>query len=549
MNLPPTTSPVTPPPQPANDAQPVDAKGGDAFAEPIVDSRRTAIAPWPSIDKTGTIVIGPGLSLAYVSAIFRLSMLGFRAQYVDLLDELLEKDPHAFSVLDKRVKGVSGGKVEVTPAKCVPGSNDEKLANELAQIVEQVIDGVPELADRLTELSWATYYGLVGEEIHWVRDGRGWMVDRLSLVHSRRLSYPVSGSWDLYVWDQGQVHTDWRAPSRTQGVYGLRIGDAPSKFIVHAPQIRGGYPTRNGLGRQIAYWMVLKLVASRNGPQYLERFAKPWPEATFETETNPKTDSRVATTEDIAAAKAALAAMGAGTLTSWVHPDTVKLELRTPDGGVAGAKLTFPQWIEICDSQMSKACLGGTLGTDVGSTGGNRALGETQRKSEIILYRHDAGMLGSTLKRDLVASWVRLNYRDVPRRLLPHVKVIVDDDADPIQVVEKYNRAATAGFAVDMDEAAREAGLPLVKPNDPNSRRLIPTLPQGDPSSFDEDLAARKRVIGEVNKTLDSDQGAAAGDDGKQKPPTPPPPSASKGANDNTDDTSNAPPHEAAAEE
>ena len=47
--------------------------------------------------------------------------------------------------------------------------------------------------------------------------------------------------------------------------------DHPGKFIVHAPQIRGDYPTREGLGRQLAYWFALKLIATRGAPQRANR--------------------------------------------------------------------------------------------------------------------------------------------------------------------------------------------------------------------------------------------------------------------------------------
>jgi phage gp29-like protein len=458
------------------------------IAQPMNDG---AIAPWPSIDKTGPIVIGPGLSLSYISAVFRISMQGYRQSYVDLLDEMLEKDPHAFSVLSKRVMGVSSGRLIITPAEVEAGTLDEELAIEIAKVTGDMIAAIPAIEERLTELSWALYYGIVGEEIHWVRDGSGWIADRLSLVHSRRLSYPISGSWDLCVWDQGQVFTDWARSSQTHRISGTRVAAAPGKFIIHAPQIRGGYPTRNGLGRQIAYWMALKLVASRGAPAYLERYANPVPEATYQTEI--KDAKRVASDGDVADAKMAMAAMGAGTLKSWVHADTVAAGVIAPD--TSPSKLTFAEWIAICDAQTSKAVSGNTLGTDVGHAGGNRALGETQRKGEIGLYKHDAGMMAASLKRDLVSAIVRLNFPKAPARLYPGVKLHVEDDPDPMHVIERASKGAAAGLPVDADAVAEQAGLPLIKAGDINARRLFPIMAQKDPGQFDEDLAARAADI------------------------------------------------------
>lgn len=466
----------------------------NVIAQPIAQPTNDgALAPWPSIDKYGPLVIGPGLSLQYISAVFRLSMQGYRQGYVDLLDEMLEKDPHAFAALAKRVMGVSAGKVVVSPAANVEaGSLDEELAIEIARTVSEIIAAIPALEDHLTELAWALYYGIVGEELHWARDGQGWMIDRMSLVHSRRLSYPISGSWDLHVWDQGQVFTDWARSSSTARISGLRVADAPGKFLIHAPQIRGGYPTRNGLGRQIAYWMALKLVASRGAPMYLERFAKPIGEGTYST--SAAETKRVASEDDIKKCEAALAAMGAGSLTNYVHPDTVTFGIRTPDAG-STAKLTFPEWIDICDGQTSKAVSGGTLGLEPSRSGGNRALGETQRKGEIGLYKHDAGMLASSVKRDLVNALVRLNFPNAPLRLYPTVKIHVEDDPDPMHIIERGVKAAQGGMPVDADALAEQAGLPLVKPGDTKARRLYPIAPMKDPAAYDMDLAARAAAV------------------------------------------------------
>jgi phage gp29-like protein len=488
-------------------------------AQPIAQPEHDgALAPWPLNDRQ-PIVIGPGLSLNYVSAVFRLSIVGYRQQYVDLLEELLEKDPHAYSVVSKRVLGVAGGRLELTPAECPAGSNDAALAQEISDRCTEMLKDIPDLTQHLAALSWATYYAIVGAETHWQRDGlTGFIPDRLSFIHSRRLSYPVSNSWDLYIWDLGAVLPGQNA--RTNGSYGLRVADAPGKFIIHAPQIRGTYPTREGLGRQIAYWLVLKLIATRGAPQYLERFAKPWPEATYTTSLDDT--KRVASKEDIADAKQALRAMGAGSLSHWVHADTIELDLRTADQG-SSPKLTYAEWIAICNGEVSKAGLGGTLTTEVGTTGGNRSLGDTQKKGEQSLLANDAKLLAATVKRDLVAVMVALNWPGVPKRLVPNVAIHVDDAPDPLKLIEKGSKAASAGMPVDADKLAEQAGVPLVAPGDTKARRLFPVMAQKAPEQFDEDLAARAADIAKkypaaaetetTNGTKPKDGSGAATDD------------------------------------
>lgn len=450
-----------------------------------------SLASWPSSDKY-PIVIGPGLSLAYISAIFRLSLNGYRSQYVDLLDEMLEKDPNAFSVLSKRVTSLCTGTIQLVPAR-----KDDPISKEICDVCTEQIACIPDLMQHIAMLSWATYYAMVGLETHWARDGQTWFPERLSFIHSRRLAFPVSGSWDLYVWDSGDAVSDLspRSALAKRSVRGIRIADAPGKFIIHSPQIRGNYPTREGLGRQLAYWMALKLVASRNAPKYLEQFTRPLPEGVYRT--GNEGSGRQATDDDKLDAKAALSAMGAGSLTSWLHPDSIALNLRTPDPG-SSPKMTFGEWISICNSEINKAVLGGTLSTEVGSTGGNRALGQEQGKGERKLLKFDAALMAETLRRDLVSWIVRLNFPKAKLSDVPRVKVHIEDDPDPIQIIERAAKAASAGAVVDGDAMCEQAGVKTIATGDLKGRRLVPMWQSRKPEAFDQDLAARAHAIVEL---------------------------------------------------
>ena len=460
------------------------------------------LAPWPALDKgQGQIVIGAGLSLSYISSIFRLSMLGYRQQYVDLLDELLEKEPHGFSVLQKRVLSVATGELQLRAS-----IDGDAKAEEICKACTEMVNAIPDLSQHLGALAWATYYAVTGTETHWQRDGRTWFPERLSFIHSRRLSYPISGSWDLYLWDLGAMMGGALGgmpslstlgprpnPAAKQSLFGLRIADAPGKFMIHAPQIRGNYPIREGLGRQLAYWFAMKLIGSRKAPAYLQRWAEPIPEASYSRGDKGSASTPGATEEDIADAKTAMKAMGAGQLASWVHADAVTLSMNGPDG--THPAITFAEWISICNAEISKAVLGGTLSTEVGHGGGNRSLGDTQKKSESLLINYDAKLLAATIKRDLITWLVRLNFPGVHDRYIPHVKIHCDDAPDPLRVIEKNSKAASAGMPVDADAVAREAGITLVKNGDLTARRMYPILGQKDPASLDEDLAARADAI------------------------------------------------------
>ena len=265
-------------------------------------------------------------------------------------------------------------------------------------------------------------------------------------------------------------------------MFGLRVGSLPHKFIIHAPQLRGDYPTREGLGLQLCEWFVLKRVGARMGAQYLERWGKPFMDITFSTGDDDK--PRAADKPDIERAVAASGAIGAGSMSGWVHPDSVQVNAKSHDAGKKA--VTFPEWIELCNGEISKPVLGNTLTTEVGSTGGNRALGQVHGDEEAKILAYDAQAMCDTLDEQLIASLVRLNYGADAMKLAPHVRLHVTDP-DPAALLALGIDAAKGNIAVDGDALAEEIGLKTVPNKTGAPRRMYPLagitdlLPMVDP--------------------------------------------------------------------
>jgi phage gp29-like protein len=451
-----------------------------------------ALSPWPLVDRFPT-VIGQQLSFSYLASTFRLATTGYRQQYVDLLNELLEQDPHLYSVVQKRILSTANGRVDVVPFD-VPeeDKSNHDLALRCARMVQAELGRIPNMAQRLAELLWGLYYGLTSHEIFWTKDGDGWHVDRLGFVHSRRLSYPDYNSWDLYLWDQGQV-LGWESPwgsSRTNnGIFGLRVADWAGKYIVYVPALRGDYPTRDGIGRQTSTFATAKRIGVRGSMEYLERFAKPMMDTSWTTrEESPDGQTSVsprnATKEDIEIATR-LAALGPGSGSYAAHPDSVKLEPKSADGS-ASAKITYGEFVTLCNAEESKAALGGTLGTEVGSTGGNRSLGEVQERGEADLEQYDAKILGEVLKRDLVTVLVRLNMPEA-LHVVPSVNIHVETDPDPKFLIECAKGLTEIGGEVDLDKLSEETGVALI-PNETGKPRRSFRSDVADPFQVHPDL-------------------------------------------------------------
>ncbi len=433
------------------------------------------LAPIPLIDRYPTL-LGSNLTLQYLSAVYRLCQSGYRQQYVDALDELIEKDPHAFAIVSQRVLAVAGGRVDIVAAKTPEGDADAaQRAAYIRDVVQQRWDEIPKKTKAFYGLLWGVFYGITALETYWTRDVDGWHVAGFGFIHSRRLAYPDQGRWDLRIWDQGMVQPGLgMAEQPTMNVFGLSVADHPGKFIVFEPGVRGNYTTREGVGREIAWYMAIKNMAMRGASQFVERFSKPWALAYYNTKIPNNPNPRVATQPDIDAADLALKALGSGALAGATLPDSIKVELDGPAMKGSSGGMNHAELIRLCNDEMSKAVLGGTLTTDAGDRGA-RSLGEVHERGSIRNARYDAANFADTIKTDLIWWLTHLNFPG-EEHLCPNIIVHVEH-VSPEALLKRAIDAAGIGLPVDGAWLAGELGLRLVNPKDEESIRVAPLKP------------------------------------------------------------------------
>lgn len=435
--------------------------------EPAPSQDRARVAPWPSIDRY-PVILGSRVTLSYIASVMRTCLTGYRREYVDLLDELLERDPHMYAVCAQRIHAVSGGELQITAAECE--EKDEERAEEIRAYVDRCIKRIPDFQQAISQLQWGgVFYGVGASEITWGQDADGYYPARLHWIHSRRLNYPDAGSWSVRIWDQGGVFTqsvttgNW-PETPTANLFGVKADELPGKFIVHAPAVRGNYPTRDGLGRQVAIWSALKLMAARGGAQYIERFGKPWVVAYYKT-AEKENEHRTADADDIAAAEESAKALGLGSLSSATLPDSVSLDIFGPAANAPGRQLFHKQFIDLCNSEISKAALGQTDTTEAGPNGSRGAV-EVRKQGTQELYRYDAACLADTVKNDLTDWIVRINFPG-EEHLSPNVKLHAAEEPDLNSILERAIKMAQYGAPVDADALAEEIGVPLAPKPDP----------------------------------------------------------------------------------
>lgn len=422
------------------------------------------IARPPQIDKFPT-VIGANLTGQYLSSTYRNCTFGWRYSFCDLLAELFEHDPHARGVTRQRVLPVSGARVEIQPAKLRKGDQDEQQAKDIAEEFDAQIYRIPALRQALGQLNWAVVYGLTGSEIGWDHSEEQWEVTGLSHIHTRRLNFPDSTSWDLYIYDQGLVGPGMSYMGPTTGLVGARVASYAGKFITHAPSLSAEYCTRDGEGRYIGTYMMLKRMVVRASAQDFERTIRPWVVGYFKRKLAGGDKEPIAQPEDIQALERALSALGSGSMNNASLPDSVNIEILK-----AASAMDAKGFLSFLNSEMSKALLGQAFTTEPGANG-NLSTSEMAAKGTAEILRYDAQCMADTLERDLATPWFKLNYPGLSLKLLPRIAVRVDEEPDPEKVMKLAVQGTSIGMPIDMDRLAEQTGLTLVAKDDKESRR------------------------------------------------------------------------------
>jgi len=441
-------------------------------------------APSPIIDRY-PVLIGGGITLQYISSALRVCTTGYRQLFVDLFNELTERDSHAQAMIGKRVQTIAGGRIDIAPPDLPPDDPEAPLARKMAAVIRQRLLSLPDLTQRLANLAWGDILGVAACEAIWAPFDGGYWPERLTFIHSRRLSYPDAASWDLHLWDQGTVTGfGWDAPTNRPG-FGLNLTRdmPPGKFVVHTPQFRNDYPTREGLGRALLWLMAFKVLGMRQGSAFIERFTKILIWGTYATQKDG--NPRPATDDEVRKARDTVTALGLGTLTSAMMADAIQIKMDGPGLKGSASSLTVADWIDICDSQTTKLLLGSTFTTEPGKFG-SKGTGEVGKEGELEGARFSAGMLAQTLKRDLVLPCVDQNWPG-KRHLAPTVAIHLDKP-NPHAILELNTKAAASGIPVDADAVAAQAGIPILPRDAKDGRRMAP-LKAVDLSTLDPTLA------------------------------------------------------------
>ncbi|MGH1577716.1 DUF935 domain-containing protein [Planktotalea sp.] len=288
-----------------------------------------------------------------------------------LYDEI-ERDTHAYSVLQKRKHQLVGREWEVLPG------GEDKADIEAADFIRDLLSAIP--FDQIClDLLDATLKGFSISELVYVRDGRHMRVDEVVTLDQRR-----------FVFD---MEFKPRLLTMTSPANGEVLPDR--KFMVHRFGMKGNNPYGLGLGTRL-FWPAL---FKRNGVafwmKFLERFASPIPVGKYPLGSLPAQQRELMTV-----------------LRGMNHASGITVpigtELETFEAKRTGT-VDYEAWGRFWNSEMSKATLGETLTTEMGQNGA-RAASETHASILDMLVDSDADLLSGTLNGQVIRWLTVFNY-------------------------------------------------------------------------------------------------------------------------------------------
>lgn len=288
-----------------------------------------------------------------------------------IYDEI-ERDTHAFAMLQKRKKQLLSRDWEVTPA--TNAARDVAAAD----FCRDVLNSLP--FDRICEdLLDATLKGFAISEIVWKRDGSRIVPADIVAHDQRRFVFDENWRPRLLTW--------------TNMNYGEELPDR--KFIVHRFGVKGNNPYGLGLGTRLFWPVLFKREGITFWLHFLEKFASPTVVG--------KTPYGTLTDEQSKLLNVLRSVRGSAAVTVPIGTDIEFLE------AARSGSVSYQEFLGYWDKQISICVNGETLTTDIGNAG-SKAASETHADMLDMLVDSDGDLQSDTLRQSALQWLVDYNY-------------------------------------------------------------------------------------------------------------------------------------------
>ncbi|CAN5129645.1 hypothetical protein BH10PSE8_BH10PSE8_00970 [soil metagenome] len=378
-------------------------------AGPTLTGLRSPISGFPA----------DGLTPNRLAAIHRAAAQGDPLAWLELAEDIEERDAHYLAVLGTRRRQVAQLPTNVEAASDAP--DHVKHADFIRDwLKESVLDEA--LFDMLDAI------------------GKGFSVMEIDWESTPEAVLPKCFHYRPQRWFTFDT-LDGETVQLLEGV--TREPLSPHKFIIHRHRAKSGLTIRSGIARVASWSWMMKAFTNKDWAIFTQNYGSPIRIGRYDA-TASDTDKAV-----LWRAVANIAGDCAA-----IIPKGMEIEFVGLKEPAKGGEL-YEKRVDWLDRQISKLVLGQTTTTDAVS--GGHAVAQEHRLVQEDIERADAKMISATLTRQLVPLMIALNFG--PQVKYPKIMIGRPDEVPLEQVVNALDKLGPQGLTVEVSELRDRLGF------------------------------------------------------------------------------------------
>ncbi len=347
--------------------------------------------------------------------IFKEADQGDIARQVELFEDIEEKDARIHAVLQTRKQAVVGLPWEI------------EGQGRVAKAVRQMVQGITNFDEALTDLLDAVGKGFAVTEIAWQYEDGMWWPRALNWKPQSRFRWDDSMTRLLVVTDEEPM--------------GMALPQ--NKFVVHQYKARSGHPNRTALLRTVAWMYLFKHYSIKDWLVFAEVYGMPLRVGKFDVGTS-EADKRA-----LLDAVRGLGSDGAAIISK-------NTEIEFVEAAGKGSSDIYKALIDLANTEIALAVLGQNLTTEV--KGGSYAAANVHDRVRMDLVEADCLNLARTLNTQLIRPFVDINFGQ--RTEYPGIKFRYEQPEDLMELAKRDQVLAQIGVPIPVSYFRQKYGIP-----------------------------------------------------------------------------------------
>lgn len=421
----------------------------DQHGRKIPRARLTEEIAGPSLSSVRSPISGhpaEGLTPSRLAAIHRQAANGDPLAYLELAEDIEERDLHYLAVLSTRRRQVAQLPIIVEAA-----SDDADHVRHADFVREWLQEGLLDLA--MFDIFDAIGKGFSIHEIIWDTSPDGIVPAELRYRPQRWFTFDTEDGETLLLHDGGQLR---ELP--------------PHKFVIHRHPSKSGLTIRSGLARVASWAWMYKAFTLRDWAIFVQNYGQPIRLGRYDP------SATEADKEVLWRAVANIAGDCAA-----IVPRGMEMEFVSLDGAASTSDQLYESRADWMDRQISKLVLGQTTTTDAVS--GGHAVAKEHRLVQEDIERSDARLGSATVTRQLVHSMVAFNFG--PQRFYPRARIGHQDETPIDQWVDPLAKLVPLGLRIEASQVRDRLGFSDPAPDAEVLGRPAASAPAGGPAPAD----------------------------------------------------------------